>query len=55
LGAATSLAGNVQVEPSQKARILAEAISEAMNCIALALLVVFVGAGWIGFWKWRRR
>src|SRR5216684_4968925 len=35
------------VDPSQKARILAEGISEAMNCTAFGLLVAIVGL--IGF------
>jgi hypothetical protein len=47
--------GDEPVEPSQKARVLAEGISEAMNCGAFALLVVLIAAGWIGFWRWRRR
>jgi hypothetical protein len=43
-----------EVEPSQKARALAEGISEAMNCGAVALLIALIAAGWIGFWMWRR-
>jgi hypothetical protein len=43
-----------QVDPSQKARALAEGISEAMNCGALALLIALIAIGWIGFWRWRR-
>jgi biopolymer transport protein ExbB/TolQ len=31
--------GGQSVDPSQKARVLAEGISEAMNCTAFALLV----------------
>ena len=31
--------GGESIEPSQKARILAEGISEAMNCTAFALVV----------------
>ncbi len=31
--------GGESVDPSQKARILAEGISEAMNCTALALAI----------------
>jgi hypothetical protein len=45
--------GGVQIEPSEKARALAEGISEAMNAEALALLVAVLAAGWIGFWRWR--
>ena len=41
--------------PSQKARILAEGISEAMNCGALGFLIAIVGAVWLGFWAWRFR
>ena len=43
-----------QVEPSQKARALAEGISEAMNSGALALLIAVVAAGWLWFWRLRR-
>lgn len=35
------------VDPSQKARVLAQGISEAMNCTAFGLLVAIVGL--IGF------
>jgi len=35
------------VDPSQKARILAEGISEAMNCTAFGLIVAIIGL--IGF------
>ena len=35
--------------PSQKARLLGENISEAMNCGALGFLVAVVGAVWLGF------
>jgi hypothetical protein len=49
-----SVAGE-EVDPSQKARVLAEGISEVMNCGALALLIALVPAGWIGFWMWKRR
>ncbi len=31
------------VDPSQKARILAEGISEAMNCTAFGLIVAIIG------------
>jgi hypothetical protein len=44
-----------RTESSQKARALAEGISEAMNCEALALLVALVAAAWLGFWRWRLR
>lgn len=36
--------GGESVDPSQKARILAEGISEAMNCTAFGLLVWMVSA-----------
>jgi hypothetical protein len=41
--------------PSEKARELAEGISEAMNCAALAVVVVLVGGVWLSVctWKWR--
>jgi len=39
--------GGESVDPSQKARILAEGISEAMNCTAFGLMVAIVGL--IGF------
>ncbi len=35
------------VDPSQKARILAEGISEAMNCTAFGLIVAIIGL--VGF------
>jgi len=35
--------GGESVDPSQKARILAEGISEAMNCTAFGLLVAILG------------
>src|SRR5205814_6758054 len=56
LGAAGTLLGLVKafgalsgesVDPSQKARILAEGISEAMNCTALGFMVAIIGL--IGF------
>jgi biopolymer transport protein ExbB/TolQ len=39
--------GGESVDPSQKARILAEGISEAMNCTAFGLMVAITGL--IGF------
>ncbi len=44
------------VEPSQKARRLAEGISEAMNCGAVGFLFAVVAALWLGFcaWRWGR-
>jgi len=39
--------GGESVDPSQKARILAEGISEAMNCTAFGLIVAIIGL--IGF------
>ena len=52
---ATSPLTGEGVEPSEKARHLAEGISEVMNCGALGLLVAGVAAGWIFFWRWRTR
>jgi hypothetical protein len=46
------------VEPSAKARVLAEGISEAMNSAALGLLIVLVGVVVVvavGVWPRRRR
>jgi hypothetical protein len=47
----------VTLDPSQKARILAEGISEAMNCSVFGFLVAALGGLWLGFctWRWRRR
>jgi hypothetical protein len=39
-------------EPSEKARLLAEGISEAMNCGALGVLVVLGTAVWLAVWQW---
>jgi hypothetical protein len=50
---ATSAVAGDATEPSEKARHLAEGISEVMNCGALGLLVAGVAAGWIVFWTWR--
>ena len=42
--------GGESVEPSQKARILAEGISEAMNCTAFALVAILIGGiGTLGY------
>jgi len=58
-GVVTSLgAGSGEsTEPSQKARALAEGISEFMNCGALGFLIAIVTALWLLFctWRWRRR
>jgi len=45
-----------RIDPSQKARVLAEGISEAMNCGALGFLLTVVTAAWLLFcsWRWRR-
>ena len=45
--AAFGAVGGESVDPSQKARILAEGISEAMNCTAFGLIVAIIGL--IGF------
>lgn len=44
------------IEPSQKARVLAEGISEAMNFDAFGLAIGLVAALWLLFcrWRWRR-
>jgi cytochrome bd-type quinol oxidase subunit 2 len=36
-----------------KARALAEGISEVMNCGALGAVVAASAAVWLGFWRWR--
>ena len=43
------------VEPSQKARVLAEGISEFMNGTAVGLLFTVAALLWLGFWAWRWR
>lgn len=43
--------GGESVDPSQKARILAEGISEAMNCAVFAMLIAV--AGGIAFGAYR--
>jgi biopolymer transport protein ExbB/TolQ len=44
------------VDPSQRARILAEGISEAMNCTAFAMVVCSIGmALGLAYWLIRRR
>ena len=43
------------VEPSQKARVLAERISEAMNGGTLATMVLVGGGVGIGAWRWWER
>jgi hypothetical protein len=40
------------VEPSAKARALADRISEAMNCGAFAMLIVLVGVAGLMVWSW---
>lgn len=52
---ATSAVSGEAVEPSEKARHLAEGISEVMNCGALGLLVAGLAAGWVLFWRLRTR
>ncbi len=44
-----------RIDPSQKARVLGEAISELLNCSALGLLVASVGGVWVFFWALRSR
>jgi hypothetical protein len=43
-------------DPTAPARALAEGISEAMNCGALAVLFALAAALWLAFgtWRWRR-
>jgi hypothetical protein len=43
------------VEPSQKARRLAEGISEFMNCSAFGFLFAVAALLWLGFWAWKWR
>jgi hypothetical protein len=43
------------VDPSQKARVLAEGISEGMNCGVLGLACALGGIGWLLFWRWYRK
>jgi hypothetical protein len=38
---------------SDKARALAEGISEVMNCGALGAVFAALAAAWLGFWWWR--
>ena len=51
---ALGAAGGESVDPSQKARIIAEGISEAMNCTALGL-AVWVPSAVALFWVNRRQ
>jgi hypothetical protein len=52
--AGRAIAGSVA--PEQKARHLAEGISEAMSCSALGILSALVGALWLAAcaWRWRK-
>jgi hypothetical protein len=52
LRAGSSAMSGEGLDPSQKARALAEGISELMNCGAFGLLVAVAGAGWLGVWSW---
>jgi hypothetical protein len=45
--------GETAGEPSQKARVLAEAISEVMNASAFALFIAGVGGAGIALWARR--
>ncbi len=47
--------GGESLNPSQKARILAEGISAAMNCAAFVFLLLIPVAAIVGVWIWRRR
>jgi hypothetical protein len=51
----TSAVTGDTVQPSEKARHLAEAISDAMNCEAFGVLLSGIAAGWLLFWRWRAR
>jgi hypothetical protein len=55
VASSTSAVTGETVEPSQKARHLAEAIAEAMNCGAVGVLLSGVAAGWLLFWRWLAR
>jgi hypothetical protein len=48
-------AANLDDGPSQKSRVLAEGIAEAMNCGALGALIALVSAVWLLFCtvRWR--
>ena len=56
VGALTAVTGE-RGDASQRARALAEGISEAMNCGALVLLVAMILALWLlfGTWRWHWR
>jgi len=43
------------VDPSQKARILAEGIAEAMNIAALSIGVSVLAGLWLAAFSWRYR
>jgi hypothetical protein len=50
-----SVVSGERIDPSQKARVLAEGISEAMNCGALGFLLTVIAALWLSFFTWRWR
>lgn len=51
-----AVGGGELIDPSEKARMLAEGISEAMNCMAFLLLVMFFGGIVVlGYWLVTRR
>jgi MotA/TolQ/ExbB proton channel family len=51
---AVGAVGGESVDPSQKARILAEGISEAMNCVAFSVLLWLPSLALALFLKFRR-
>ena len=51
----TGTVGGEPVEPSQKARALAQGISEVMNCAAFGFLIALVGVAGLAMWRWLAR
>jgi hypothetical protein len=46
-------ASGESIDPSQKARRLAEGISEFMNSSAFGFVFAVVALVWLGFWAWK--
>jgi hypothetical protein len=51
----TGTVGGMPVEPSQKARALAQGISEVMNCAAFGFLIALAGVVGLAIWRWLTR
>jgi hypothetical protein len=49
--------GTKAAERGDKARMLGEGISEAMNCGSLGVMIAVIGLLWLGFctWRWRKK